>query len=164
MEHGRLPAQPGGELGGQARLPDSGRAEDRDEEREALARDAVEQLAEPGELLGTSDPRRVEAADDARRPFEEAGEPVGDDRLRLPLQGERLDRLDLHGVPDKAVRRLSEEDLPWVRGLLEAGSDVDRIARGVKLAARRIARHDLARVHTRAKGEREAALALELLV
>ena len=57
-----------------------------------------------------------------------------------------------------------EEDLARLGRLLEAGGDVDRIARREGLALRGIAGDDLASVDAGADGDREPALALEVLI
>ena len=56
-------------------------------------------------------------------------QPVGGNALGLALQLERLDHLDLDGVPHEPVGRLADQDLVGRRGLLEARRDVDRVAR-----------------------------------
>src|SRR5205823_6861454 len=54
-------------------------------------------------------------------------EALRDDRLALPLELERLGRLRVDGVADKAGRLRPEQDLAACRRLLESGRDVDRV-------------------------------------
>ena len=75
--------------------------------------------------------------------FAHGGESVGGHALRFPLQLERLDCVDLGRVADECERLGAEQDLAWLRGLLEPGGDVDRIAGRQALLG---AGHHLARV------------------
>jgi hypothetical protein len=56
-------------------------------------------------------------------------QPVGGNGLRLALQLERLDRLDLDRLANQRERRLSEQHLAWLCRLLEARGDVDGVPR-----------------------------------
>ena len=80
------------------------------------------------------------------------------DRLGLALERERLDRLDVHGVPDQPVGRVPEQDLAGAGRLLEAGRDVDGVARREPLARARVARHHLAGVDAGAHRDLDAPL------
>ena len=89
-------------------------------------------------------------------------EPVRGDRLALPLQRQRLDRVGLDRVPHEVVRQVAEEHLGRPGRLLEACRDVHGVAHDEPLAAGRVARDDLARVHARAVLEPDAPDLLEL--
>ena len=72
-------------------------------------------------------------------------EPVGGNRLGLALQLERLDQLDLDRVPHERERRLTEQHLARLRGLLQPSGNVDRVAGREPLLR---PRHHLARHHS----------------
>ena len=91
-------------------------------------------------------------------------EPECGDPLRLPLQLERLDGLDVDVVADEPVRQLSEQHLARAGGLLEARRGVDRVAGDEPLPRGRIAGDDLSRIDAGAVRERDAVRALESLV
>ena len=55
-------------------------------------------------------------------------QPVGRDALRLALELERLDGLDLDLAAHQAVGEVADEDLVRGRRLLQPGRDVDRVA------------------------------------
>ena len=94
----------------------------------------------------------------------DSDEPVRRDALRLPLQLERLDLLDVDVVPHEAVRQVTEQDLLRAGGLLETRGDVDGVSRDEPLSGRRIARDHRARVHAGANRQADAPAALELVV
>ena len=83
------------------------------------------------------------------------------DGIRLPFERKRRDRVDLDRPSREAAALLADQDLPRLRGLLEARRDVDGIARGEPLLG---ARHDLARIDAGAELQRDAIVALELSV
>ena len=91
-------------------------------------------------------------------------QPEGRDALRLALQLQRLDGLDLDLIADEPVRQLAEQHLALSGGLLEPGSRVDRIAGHEPLAGGRVAGDDLPGVDPDAVGERDAVRALKPLV
>ncbi len=64
-------------------------------------------------------------------------QPKGLDRLRLALEGERLDGLDLDRVAHEKPGLGPDVGLAGRSGLLEAGGDVDRVPgdEGLALAA-----------------------------
>ena len=72
-----------------------------------------------------------------------AREPVGGERLHLPLRLERRKELDVDGAPDELVGRRAEQHLARLGCLLEPGGDVHGVARDELVGA---AGHDLARV------------------
>ena len=123
----------------------------------------VEGLTERRELRLPADERRVRPP---RVPLPRAD---GDELIRrhalaLPLELERLDRLDLDGIADEPVRELTEQHLHRRRRLLKPRRDVHGVADDEPLARRRVARDDFARIHARAVREANAPDALELVV
>ena len=52
----------------------------------------------------------------------------GRQRLRLALQRERLERFRFDGAANKRERGFPDQHLTWLRRLLQAGRDVDRVA------------------------------------
>ena len=89
---------------------------------------------------------------------------IGGHRLGLPLRVERLDRLDAHGVPHQAQRRLAEQHVTGARRLLEPCGDVDGVAGHERLAARAVARDDLAGVDADPQSDPRPEALLEILV
>ena len=138
------------------RLADARLADDGHEPRPRLGDGFRERVAEelrarrPGRPSGASR-RRGRSAALAHR-----DEPVRGHRLRLALELERLDRLDVDGVADQPVRQVAEEHLLLAGGLLEPRGDVDRVAGHEALARRRVAGDDLAGVHAGAVREPDA--------
>ena len=102
-----------------------------------------------------ADERRVVAARDALVATDR-DEPVGRHPLRLALQLQRLDRLDLDRVADEPIGQVAEQDLAGRRGLLEARRHVDRVAGGQALARGGVAGHHLTGVDAGAVGEGHA--------
>ncbi len=94
----------------------------------------------------------------------DAHETVRGDALRLPLQLERLDLLDVDVVAYEAVGEVSEQDLLGARSLLEPRGDVHGVPRHEPLARGGIARDDLAGVHARPDGQTNAPVPLQLVV
>jgi hypothetical protein len=86
------------------------------------------------------------------------------DKLRFPLQGQRRDRLGADGRAHQAVRRLSEQDLPGRRRLLEAGCDVHGVTGHQRLSLGLFARYDLARGEPDPRRDPHATVAFELVV
>ena len=84
--------------------------------------------------------------------------------IRLSLESERLDRLDLDLVLSELERLPAEQDLAGGGRLLETCGDIDRIARREPLPRRRLTCHHLAGVDTKPRFEANAELALELRV
>ena len=79
-------------------------------------------------------------------------QPVRGDGFGLALQLERLDRLGLDRVTRRGPASLAEQDLAGLRGLLQAGGDVDRVAGGEPLLR---SGDDLAGVHADASLDAE---------
>ncbi len=115
------------------------------------------------ELGLAADHRRIEAAR-ALAALAHGDQPVRRDRLRLSLELERLDLLDVDVVPDEPVGEVSEQYLVLAGRLLEPRRDVHGVARDEALPRRRVARDDLTRVHARAVREADAPRVLELFV
>ena len=84
--------------------------------------------------------------------------------LRLPLQLERLERLDEHGVAHQTVRCLADQDLPGAGRGLEALSDGDGAAGGECVALGGIAGDDLPRVDAGPHPELDPVLGAQLVV
>ena len=91
-------------------------------------------------------------------------QPVRGRALGLALQLERLDCFDLDGVAHELVRQVAEQHLHRRGGLLQAGRDVDGVARHEPLPGGRVAGDDLAGVHAGPVGQPDAPDALELVV
>jgi hypothetical protein len=106
----------------------------------------------------------VEPARVAEHPGHDLQQAERCDRVRLPFQRQRLHPLDRHGITHKGERLVTDQDLPGLCGLLEAGGHVDGIARRKCLSAGGIAGYDFAGVDTDASADANAALTLELVV
>ncbi len=162
-EDGRLAGDGSGQLLGKPGLADPGRAENSDEVAAPIAHRALESLAKNEELVLAPHQRRTEAArvtGDIRKDIEQA---KGRHALAFPLQRERLDTLGAHGIPDEHVSAFSEQDITWLRGLLEPSGDVYSIAEDKGSIRVAFGDHDLARVNARAGAEPHAEIPLELL-
>jgi hypothetical protein len=136
----------GAELGGQARLADSGGTEEREERRRPLSGDTVEGLLEQAQLVCPADHRRLP-------PSDERG--VGSDVEEAEGVTGGLER---GGLPEELVRPFADENLPGACALLESRSRVDR------LAGDRSAGHDLSGLDADAGQETDPPVPLELLV
>ena len=162
-EHDRVLGGRAHELLDEARLPDAGLADDGHEPGATRLDGVPIRVIEDRELLLAADHGGVQAS----RPFRILAhrlELVGGHRLRLALELERLDLLDLDVVADEPVRQLAEQHLVLAGRLLEPGRHVDRVARHEPLARRRIAGDDLTRVDARPVREPHAPVPVELLV
>ena len=96
--------------------------------------------------------------------LDNAQQAVRGDSIRLSLEREGLDRLDLDLVSGELQRLSAEQDLAGGRRLLETGGDVDRVARREPLAGRSLTRHHLAGVDADPGFEANPEVALELRV
>ncbi len=146
-------------------LPDAGLADHRDEPTAPAPRPPRRaRLRKPVELALTTDHRRIEAPR-ALGVLAHADEAVGGHGLGLALELERLDLLDVDVVANEPVREVAEQDLLGTGSLLEAGGDVDGVARHEPLA-RRSGRRRRPRPCSRPCGPSGARprLALELVV
>jgi len=94
-----------------------------------------------------------------RRRAPDVQQAIRDDRLRLALQPERLDRLGVDRATRERVGPLPDQDLTGAGGLLESGRHVDGIARRQALTG---ARDDLTTVDAGAQRQRDAVVVLEL--
>jgi hypothetical protein len=109
--------------------------------------------------MRASDHRRVQIARQAGCPGFDGDETKRRDALLLAFELERLERLDNDGIACERERLGADQDLARVCSRLQAGGDVDGIARHERLAPRR---HDLARVDPDPEIEGRAEVALEL--
>ena len=116
----------GEELRREPRLADAGRAQDGEE----LARAVVRPRCAKRILQRRSSRSRPTIGVAKRRSSSpvDREQPERRHRLRLALELERLDRLDLDRVPHERERRLADQDLARLRRLLEPRGDVDRVA------------------------------------
>ena len=162
-EHARRPLGVVDELLHEPRLPHPGLAQHCDEPRRASRHDILEGAPEAGELLGPADERTPGAA---RGPWVgvDGEQPVGGDALRLALQLERLDLLDLDRVTYQSEGRFADEHLELRGGLLETRRDVHRVAGDESLPARRVAGDDLTSVHAGPVRQPHAPSLAELVV
>ena len=103
-----------------------------------------------------ADERSVEPPLEGRRAFDDPQEPVRGDRIRLPLERERCDRLDLDRAAGEQAGLLADQDLARLGGLLQPGGDVDGVAGGEPLLG---TRDDLAGVHAGTQKQRDAVVA-----
>ncbi len=118
------------------------------------------------ELPGPAHHRGVQPAGHAGRVRVDEQQPERRNRLRLALRGDGVDGFGLDRVPDEPICVVADEDLARGGGLFQPGRDVDGVARHEALLAGSglPARHHLAGVHPDPGGERDAVVALELLV
>src|SRR5207342_2189146 len=91
----RVPGQGRLELAGAPRLADPRRPEDRHEAAPPFGDGGVERRAHPAELVAPADERGVEPPVERGRALDDAEQPEGRDVVRLALERQRLDRLDL---------------------------------------------------------------------
>ena len=131
----RARPEPRRELGGQARLPDAGRAHDGDELARPRRRHAREAPLEDGELALAADERRVEPAAPAPAPGDDLEQRHAGTGSALPLSSSGPTGSADHGVAHEPVGRLADEDLAGLGRLLEPRGDVDRVADDERLAA-----------------------------
>src|SRR6185437_9658964 len=103
-------------------LADAGLAEEGDEVRARGLRHAVERVGEERELALAVDERDRPAG----RPQREAGHRPRADGSLEALRGDVAPRTDLDVLADQVTRRLPEEDLSRLRGLLKPRREVHR--------------------------------------
>ena len=151
----------GEELAREARLSDAGGAEQREEGTRASANGVRERVFEHVPLVLAADHRGIEMPGDAGSVGRHRVEAIRDERRLLSLQLERDELLDVDGVAGERSGLGAEEDLTRSGRLLEAGGDVDGVARREAFLR---AGDDFARVDADAKLERRAVVVRELLV
>ena len=113
------------------------------------------------QLSASADERSVEPSLETRSVGANAEQPVGDERLRLALGFDRLDRLELQRSFGELPRGVPDEDVARLRRLFESRGDADRITCR-KCAA--LAGHDLAGVDPHPDLQLDAELALKISV
>ena len=108
-------ADPLEEVGDEARLPDPGWSEEREETTRPVRDGILVVTPEPLTLALASDERRLRGDARAARHGDDLDQPVRLDGLRLPLEREWLDRLDPHCVANEQPRRVADEHLAAVQ-------------------------------------------------
>ena len=103
-------------------------AEDRKQVTGARAEDVVEGIVEQLELTCSSNHGYAGRTGGALGVCADREESRCSERLGLALQIQRHERLGHDEVTEKLKGRRSEQDLVGLRGLLQAGGDVDRVA------------------------------------
>src|SRR5262249_25686685 len=124
----RLDGRTAQELGDETRLPDAGRAEQREQVRGPLGDRPIERGGEHLELLVASDHRRVEMPLVPGRVHPNGDQTEGGHTVGLPLEIERTEGLAVARSLQEPVGRVAEQDLAGRGRLLEPRGDVDRIA------------------------------------
>ena len=124
-------------------MPTPADAQDREQLAGVVAERLAEGVREPAHLRLAPDHGRLQVTGGAHLAVHRE-QAVGRDRLGLALQGQRLDRLDLDGILGQLQRRVADQDLARLGGLLEPGGEVDRVTGGQAL---RRAGDDLAGRH-----------------
>src|SRR5439155_15998458 len=139
-------------------------ADDADQAARRPAHSVLERRAKLIQLSFPPDHRRIEPAGERGRAGDNTEQAPCLHRLRLPLQGQRLDGLDQHRVPDEAVRLFADQDLAGARRGLQPLRDRDGLPGRKRLALARISGNDLARVDAGPHSELDAVLGTKLLV
>src|SRR6266540_1769232 len=129
------PLQP---LRRESRLAHPSRPDDRNQLTARTAARPLPGLRERCQLPLAPDQGRVEAP--FHRRSRHGNEPPGRHGLTLALQRQGLDRLRLDRVSSQPQRRLAEQGLTGLRGLLQPRGDIDRVTRREPLLG---ARHHL---------------------
>ena len=86
------------------------------------------------------------------------------DRLGLAFEGQRSHRLGGHGMSDKSMGLLADQDLAVLGHLLQACGSVHDVTGGESLVGCRIASHDFAGVDPGADGELDSPTAGKIAV
>ena len=128
-----------------------------------LAHGTSERVLEKRELTLASHHRRVEPARRCRRAGRDLEQAVGDDRVALSLELERLHRDDADRLARQSVGLLPDQDLAGRRSRLQPLGDVDRIAGDERVAANRVACDHLPGVDADPGLDAHAEGALELV-
>ena len=121
------------EVSDEARLPDAGRPEQREESTGGVRNRILVVAPETLALPVSPHERRLEPPRERVCVVQHPEEPKGLDQLGLPFQREWLNRLDLHRVAHKQPGLGPDQRLGRGCRLLEARSHVDRIARHERL-------------------------------
>src|SRR5205823_8023053 len=111
-------------------------------------------------LGSATDDSRIQSPRECVASFNHPQEPVRPDRLRLPLEGKRFNRLRLDGAAGEFPGEVTDQDLPWARHLFKPGRDIHSVACGEPANP---ASHDLASVHPYPELQRHPIVALQLL-
>ena len=122
------------EVRDEARLPDPGRAEQREQPARAVGHCILVVAPQPLSLALAADERCLEVPREPVGARKHLDESVCLDGGGLPLQRERLDRLDPNRIAHEKSSRGADQRFACSGRLLEACCDVDRIARDERLA------------------------------
>jgi hypothetical protein len=122
------------EVRDEARLADPGGPEQREEAACAVGDSVLEVTPQPLPLALTADERRLQVTRNRVRVRQHVDETERLDRLGLPLERERLDRLQPNRVAHEASRAGADEHVAGGRRLLQASRDVDGVASDERLA------------------------------
>ena len=152
------------ELGHEARLPGTGRADDDLRAGGAAIDRALERPAQRGELPLPADERGVQPTLEGRPDGRELEEPVRVHGLALALDLERAARLEPRRVVDQPTGDLADDDLVVGGCLLELCRDPHRLAGDEPLARVGRRRDDLPRLQADPHLERHAEGRGEALV
>ena len=153
-----------GQLGGEPRLPDAGRADDDGDAHGRAVDRALQRSAERGELALAADERRVQAPLERGRDRAHLEQAVRAHRLALALDLERAERLERGGVVDQPTRELADDDLVRVGRCSSRAAIADGLAGDEALPRVGRRRDDLAGLDPDPHLEPDPVLADELLV
>ena len=129
---------------------------------QACTRDDVpERLFEPLLLLCPADHRHIEPRGAPRPARLDSYKPVGLNGAALPLQLERLERLDRDRIARERQRHRPDQDLARLRRLLQTRRHIHRVPGREKLTRHR---RNLTAVHPDPKLQPRPEVALELVV
>ena len=160
----RLVLQRGAQLGCQARLPDPGRPDQREQPARPGRNRRGIPVPQGFQLQLAADERRVEPSCVCTGALDHREDVPRREWIGLALQRQLVARLEHDRVLDESSRRLADEDLACARRLLEALRDVDRVARDEHLSTCAVARDYLAAVDADADADAYLQFALELLI
>ena len=152
------------ELVGQTRLADPGRPEHRHDPAGAAGLDPLERIHELAEFALAADEGGLQPTREGGSVVKHLDQPPSRDLFGLTLERERLGTLSAYRLADEAVRRVAQEDLAGLCGLLEAGGDVHCITGREGLPCAGVAGDDLAGVDPDAMGKARTPMLLQLLV
>ncbi len=153
------------ELAGQSGLPDTRRAEDREEVARAIGNHALEGVEESRAtarsrpIIGASSLRSCPAT-----PFRTETSRYAPTASALPFRASGSTGSASTASRDELERALPDQDLARGRRLLEPGGRVDRVAGDEPLVPTSVSRDDLAGVDARPHVDRDAELRVEVAV